>query len=75
MTASKAGEEYSAWRLTYKKGGVVMGKGDLRTKRGKIFRGTFGKYRLKNSKKEKIEPQVAEETPETTPVEESSDEE
>ncbi len=30
-----------------------MGKGDIRTRRGKIFRGTFGKTRPKPSKKKK----------------------
>jgi len=30
-----------------------MGKGDQRTKRGKIFRGTFGKTRPKKVKKNK----------------------
>lgn len=30
-----------------------MGKGDRRTKRGKIFRGTFGKYRPIKKKKSK----------------------
>jgi 30S ribosomal protein S31 len=30
-----------------------MGKGDRRSKRGKIFRGTFGKSRPKNKKTEK----------------------
>jgi 30S ribosomal protein S31 len=30
-----------------------MGKGDIRTKKGKIFRGTFGKSRPKKIKKEK----------------------
>jgi 30S ribosomal protein S31 len=30
-----------------------MGKGDRRTKRGKIFLGTFGKTRPKKSKKTK----------------------
>lgn len=30
-----------------------MGKGDQRTKRGKIFRGTFGKTRPKKKKKAK----------------------
>ncbi len=30
-----------------------MGKGDRRTKRGKIWRGSFGKSRPKPSKKEK----------------------
>ncbi|BER93353.1 30S ribosomal protein THX [Atrimonas thermophila] len=29
-----------------------MGKGDRRTKRGKIFLGTYGKYRPKKRKKE-----------------------
>ncbi len=28
-----------------------MGKGDIRTRRGKIFRGTFGKTRPKKKKK------------------------
>ena len=28
-----------------------MGKGDKRTKRGKIFKGTFGKKRPKSKKK------------------------
>lgn len=30
-----------------------MGKGDRRTKRGKIFRGTFGKTRPRKKKKNK----------------------
>ena len=30
-----------------------MGKGDRRTRRGKIWRGTYGKYRLKPKKKRK----------------------
>lgn len=30
-----------------------MGKGDKRTKRGKIFKGSFGKRRPKNIKKNK----------------------
>ncbi|BCO10428.1 hypothetical protein GF1_28040 [Desulfolithobacter dissulfuricans] len=36
-------------------GGILMGKGDLRTKRGKIVRGTFGNSRpkKKNAKKNK----------------------
>jgi len=29
----------------------IMGKGDRRTKRGKIWRGTTGKSRLKKAKK------------------------
>lgn len=28
-----------------------MGKGDRRTRRGKIWRGTFGKYRPRNPRK------------------------
>jgi len=28
-----------------------MGKGDRRTKRGKIWRGTYGKYRPRKQKK------------------------
>ena len=30
-----------------------MGKGDIRTRRGKIFRGTYGTPRLKKKKKKK----------------------
>ena len=30
-----------------------MGKGDRRSKRGKIFRGTFGKRRIKPKKRKK----------------------
>ncbi len=30
-----------------------MGKGDIKTRRGKIFRGTFGKTRPRPSKKKK----------------------
>lgn len=30
-----------------------MGKGDRRTKRGKIFAGSYGKYRPKGNKKNK----------------------
>lgn len=30
-----------------------MGKGDLRTKRGKIYRGTFGKTRPRKKKRTK----------------------
>lgn len=30
-----------------------MGKGDLRTKRGKIFRGTYGNTRLKQKRRKK----------------------
>jgi 30S ribosomal protein S31 len=37
---------------TYYSGGSVMGKGDRRTKRGKIWRGTTGKHRAKKKKKE-----------------------
>lgn len=39
-----------------------MGKGDQRTKRGKLFRGTFGKARPKKRKKKttarKFKPRV-----------------
>ncbi len=31
-----------------------MGKGDRRTKRGKIFRGTFGKWRPRKKRKNKL---------------------
>ena len=31
-----------------------MGKGDRRSRRGKIYAGTYGKYRLKPSKKRKL---------------------
>lgn len=31
-----------------------MGKGDRRTKRGKIFRGTYGKTRPRKKKKNKL---------------------
>ena len=34
-----------------------MGKGDRRTRRGKIWRGTHGKYRLKAKKLRKIKAQ------------------
>lgn len=37
-----------------------MGKGDLRTKRGKIFRGTYGNTRLKQKRRKK--PAAAAET-------------
>ncbi|PYO60929.1 MAG: 30S ribosomal protein THX [Gemmatimonadetes bacterium] len=30
-----------------------MGKGDIRTRRGKIFRGTYGTTRLKKKRKKK----------------------
>lgn len=33
-----------------------MGKGDLRTKRGKIFRGTYGNTRLKEKRRKKPAP-------------------
>ena len=37
------------------RGGVVnMGKGDKRTKRGKIFSGTYGKFRPKKSLKSMV---------------------
>lgn len=36
-----------------------MGKGDRRTKRGKIWRGTYGKCRPKKKKKQAIAEQSA----------------
>jgi ribosomal small subunit protein bTHX len=59
-----------------KKGGVVMGKGDKRTRRGKIFAGSFGKYRLKKSNREpSAQPPVQETTPsEPDTTEETSEE-
>lgn len=38
-----------------------MGKGDLRTRRGKLFRGTFGKTRPRKKKKNKQHLQTQEE--------------
>jgi 30S ribosomal protein S31 len=32
-------------------GGKIMGKGDRRSRRGKIWRGSTGKYRSKKAKK------------------------
>jgi 30S ribosomal protein S31 len=37
----------------------MMGKGDKRTKRGKIFKGTFGKRRLKSEELAKKQKQAA----------------
>jgi len=37
--------------------GGVMGKGDKRTKRGKLYRGTFGKSRPKKNKRRKKQAQ------------------
>ncbi|MBI4345636.1 MAG: 30S ribosomal protein THX [Elusimicrobia bacterium] len=34
-----------------------MGKGDIRTKRGKIYRGTYGNTRRKKAKKKQREKQ------------------
>jgi 30S ribosomal protein S31 len=34
-----------------------MGKGDKRTRRGKIFKGSFGKRRPKNKKKNQPKPE------------------
>ncbi|SHK77348.1 30S ribosomal protein THX [Rhodothermus profundi] len=36
-----------------------MGKGDRRTRRGKIWRGTYGKYRPKKKKKKKQQQEAA----------------
>jgi 30S ribosomal protein S31 len=33
-----------------------MGKGDRRTRRGKVFRGTYGKWRLRKKKVAKSAP-------------------
>lgn len=35
-----------------------MGKGDIKTKRGKIFRGTYGKTRLRKKKKQSKKVEV-----------------
>jgi len=42
-----------------------MGKGDRRTKRGKIFRGTFGKWRPRKKKKNKLAQEGKQEQTET----------
>jgi 30S ribosomal protein S31 len=43
--------QFTVAHLTAERGGVViMGKGDQRSKRGKIHRGTFGKSRPKKKK-------------------------
>lgn len=36
-----------------------MGKGDLRTRRGKIFRGTYGKTRPRRKKKKEMAKEQA----------------
>ncbi|ACY48548.1 30S ribosomal protein THX [Rhodothermus marinus] len=36
-----------------------MGKGDRRTRRGKIWRGTYGKYRPKKKKKKQQQEAAA----------------
>jgi 30S ribosomal protein S31 len=36
-----------------------MGKGDIRTRRGKIFRGTYGNSRLKKKKRKKKAAEAA----------------
>ncbi len=51
---------------TYLIGIFDMGKGDKRTKRGKIWRGTYGKTRLKPNKMKKKEEQKQAETSETS---------
>lgn len=43
-----------------------MGKGDRRTKRGKIFRGTFGKTRPRKKKKNKVAQETKPEQTENT---------
>jgi 30S ribosomal protein S31 len=53
------------------KGGDDMGRGDKRTKRGKIFRGSFGKSRPKQKKaKAQAEQAVQTEEKEQTTAEE-----
>ncbi len=47
-----------------------MGKGDRRTKRGKIFRGTFGKTRPRKKKKNKVTQTAKPETTENTETKE-----
>jgi 30S ribosomal protein S31 len=42
-----------------------MGKGDQRTKRGKIFAGSFGKTRPHKKKKKNVKPQQSKETTKT----------
>ena len=43
--------EFSTAHLMAERGGgIIMGKGDQRSKRGKIHRGTFGKSRPKKKK-------------------------
>lgn len=37
-----------------------MGKGDKRTKKGKIFRKSYGKVRPRSGEKKKVEPTPAE---------------
>ncbi len=37
---------------------LTMGKGDIKTRRGKIFRGTYGKTRPRPKKKNKAEKQA-----------------
>lgn len=36
-----------------------MGKGDIRTRRGKLYRGTYGNSRRRDTNKPKPAPQVA----------------
>ncbi len=58
-----------------------MGKGDRRTKRGKIWNGSYGKFRprkkVKKEQPEQVEPekQVEEQTPEEQEPETSQTEE
>ncbi len=44
-----------------------MGKGDIRSRRGKLFRGTFGKTRPDKKKKNQV-PAAPVETPATEPT-------
>lgn len=47
-----------------------MGKGDRRTKRGKIFRGTYGKWRPRKKKKNKVAQAAKPETTENAETKE-----
>jgi 30S ribosomal protein S31 len=47
---------------TQARGGFVMGKGDRRSRRGKIWRGTTGKRRPKDEPKGKVEVVEVKET-------------
>jgi 30S ribosomal protein S31 len=52
-TGQLAGEALLRATQIFSRGGLAMGKGDKRTKRGKIFKGSFGKKRPKTKKMNK----------------------